>query len=229
MKAAQFSAAFVLHCRPFLENKVIVELLCERFGRVRAIMRVSGKQAGKQRALLQPFTPLLVQLQGEGELQQLRSIEPQANAISLASHFLYSGLYLNELLCLLLPADGSAERLFPVYQQALQGLATQVQLQPLLRQFELLLLAEMGQQVELSVASDGPVLAEHYYRWHPEHGLTPSMASSGSYLGQDLLDLAAERYELASVLHCAKRLLRQIIEFHLQWRPLTSRQFFTQF
>ncbi|MBT5630065.1 MAG: DNA repair protein RecO, partial [Oceanospirillaceae bacterium] len=64
--------AYVLHSRPWRESSVIADLFTLKQGRVSVMIKGAQKNQGKQpakRALVQPFTPLMVSFTGRGELR----------------------------------------------------------------------------------------------------------------------------------------------------------------
>ncbi|HSB96610.1 MAG TPA: recombination protein O N-terminal domain-containing protein, partial [Spongiibacteraceae bacterium] len=67
--------AYVLHTRDFRDSSLLIELFTPEQGRVAAVARgvkAARRGSGMQRALLQPFQPLWIAVQGRGELKNLR-------------------------------------------------------------------------------------------------------------------------------------------------------------
>src|SRR5579871_1599800 len=90
--------AFVLHARAYRETSLLLECLTRDFGRIGVVARGVRSQRGRlQRSQLEPFQPLLMDLQFRGEMASLRGAEPAGPAPRLVGDAGLSGLYLNEL------------------------------------------------------------------------------------------------------------------------------------
>ena len=131
--------AFVLHSRPYKESSALVDLFTPQ-GRLRAVMRAARGKAG---SLIRPFVSLEVELRGKSELKTVARLE-SGPAHWLDGQALFSGMYLNELLIRLLPAEDAHPALFEHYVATLPALAEHRPLEPLLRAFEWRLLDELG-------------------------------------------------------------------------------------
>ena len=117
--------AYVLHSRPERETIVIGDLFTLNQGRVSVIVHGARKAQGKQpakRALVQPFTPLMVSFTGRGELRTSVQFEGAGAPLAIVGNSLYSGLYVNELLLNLLASDDPHPNLFASYQALLNEL-----------------------------------------------------------------------------------------------------------
>jgi DNA repair protein RecO (recombination protein O) len=213
-------SAFVLHSRPYKETSALVDLFTPE-GRLRAVLRGARGKSGSQ---ARPFLPLEVELRGKGELKTVARLEPNGIPNLLHGDVLFSGLYLNELLIRLLPAQDPHPVLFEHYAALNAGRP----LQPLLRTFEWRLLDELGYGFALEQDVRGqPLVAETFYRLLPEAGLEAvDHLQPGLFLGRDLLALADADWEQPTTLATAKRLMRQALAPHLGGRPLVSRELF---
>lgn len=226
MTSSGFVSAYLLHSRPYQDEKLLLDLLVHQLGRVRAIARrPSKKQQGASQWPL--FCPLNLLLVGQHELKTVRQLEQSQLALPLQGHYLFSGLYLNELICRLFQADTPAEPLFEHYQQALQQLGyaqlhqqSLAELEPILRCFELQVLTELGQPVIWCDRQGERLAADGYY--HYRAGF--ERASKG-WLGADLLAIAANDWH-AGARRAAKLLCRQLLAPRLGSQPLQSRQLF---
>lgn len=216
--------AFVLHGRPYKETSALVDLFTPQ-GRLRAVLRGAR---GKSGSLARPFLPLEIELRGKGELKNLARLEPNGIPNLLHGEVLFSGLYLNELLIRLLPAQDPHPALFEHYAATLQALATGHPLQPLLRTFEWRLLDELGYGFALAQDIHGqPLAPDIHYRLLPDAGLEAvDHLQPGLFLGRDLLALAEADWQQPASLGTAKRLMRQALAPHLGGRPLVSRELF---
>ncbi|MFZ5654997.1 MAG: DNA repair protein RecO [Pseudomonadota bacterium] len=219
-------AAYVLHRRPYRETSLLVDLFARGAGRIRAVAR-GGRRTP---AAGQPFVQLAVAWSGRSSLKTLTRAEPMVPLAPLpAGRELYLGLYLNELLLRLLPEADPHPRLYEHYRAVLAALPGGVHPEPLLRRFELALLAELGYGFELECTAGGqPLAGEGCYRFVPGVGLVAAAAGSGGDLlqGRHLLAMAAEDYRDPEVCRCAKRLTRTALAEHLGPRPLRSRELF---
>jgi DNA repair protein RecO (recombination protein O) len=223
--------AFVLHARDFRDTSLLVELFTPEAGRIGLVARGvrSQRRGASRRALLQPLVPLWVDWGGRGELKNLQQIEPRAAMVALQGPALFSVLYLNELLCRLLPRDDPHPELFTDYEAALAALASAVPVELPLRRFELRLLESLGYGVSLQVDADGNALAaDGWYRFDAGAGLRRlPAAAEGALAGRDLLAFDADPGQCdAAARRTLKRLCRQALQPHLGDRPLKSRQLF---
>lgn len=222
---AELWPAFILHSRPLGEDKLILQLLLPEQGRVSAVVR---KRQGKQRLALQPFQPFMLQLSGRTELKTVKSIDEAAAAFLFSGKVLYSGIYLNELICRLWPDNLAAEQLFNLYQHSLQQLMLVQQgsgeLEPCLREFEFALLTELGQPIDWQQDADGnPLNTAWCYQWQHEQGF---VAAANGFAGIHLLNIGNSQWQSADTRRCAKQLSRQILAPLLGSKPLASRALF---
>lgn len=220
-------SAFLLHSRPYRENQLIVELLTEHSGKVSAISYVGKTLKSNKKGLLQPFLPLKVLLKGRANLKNLSRVESSRKSYPLSGNFLYSGFYLNELLVRLLGEHISCDVLFHQYQRSIDELAQQQPIEPVLRQFEMVLLEELGQCFDYSPVFEQNV-ANFYYL--PEQGFIPVLEALRQpiYSKQHIQAIAQNDFSSAETLHSYKILMRQVINQLLGGQPLNSRKLFGQ-
>lgn len=216
--------AFVLHSRPYKETSALVDFLTPE-GRLRAVLRGARGKAG---SLARPFLALELELRGHGELKTVARLETAGIPHLLGGDALFSGLYLNELLVRLLPAEDPHPQLFVHYAATLAALAAGRPLEPLLRAFEWRLLDDLGYGFALDRDCQGqPVDPGALYQWLPEIGFQSiAQLQPGLFHGRELLALAAAAWEEPGALAAAKRLMRQALAPHLGGRPLASRELF---
>ncbi len=231
---AGFEPAYLLHSIAFRDDKLLLDLLLPEQGRLRAVARRPGKKQGG-RSHWPQFALLAVQLSGRGELKTVRALEEQQPALQFHGDFLFSAMYLNELLCRIWPQDVGSEHLFTLYQHSIQALeAAQPHpglLQPVLRNFELALLTELGVPVDLAFdTQQQPLDAEAWYCWQPEAGLlriATSVAGAQSWRGASLLAIAGQQWH-DDALRVAKQLSRTLLSPLLGNKPLASRALFNR-
>jgi DNA repair protein RecO (recombination protein O) len=234
------SAAYCLHLRPYRETSAIVQLFTRESGKISAVakgIKSSVRQRKHSQAILQPFTPLQVAWTGKGELKTLSSIEPEGAALFLEGKLLFAGLYLNELLNVLLLEYQEHTELYQAYATALRSLSESNDLERVLRRFERFLLEQLGygiafEAVDEQGAHGGALITSRTYRYAPESGFieTSSLNSSHQYpifLGEHLCKIAADELDSPEVLRAAKSLMRQTLSAMLGDKVLNSRQLFT--
>ncbi len=216
--------AYVLHSRAYRESSALVDLLTPQ-GRLRAVLRGARGKAG---TLARPFVPLEVELRGRGELKNVGRLEAAGSANLLGGAALFSGLYLNELLIRLLPAEDPHPIVFEHYAMTLLALAEGRTLEPLLRAFEWRLLGELGYGFALDRDLHGlPVAPTGLYRLRADAGMEPvGQLQPGVFQGAELLAMAEADWTAPGALAAAKRLMRQALAPHLGGRPLVSRELF---
>ena len=148
---------------------------------------------------------------------------------------MFSGLYLNEILCRLLHNHEEHKELYKNYQDTLVALQGNTKMELVLRKFELNLLAELGYAINLEedCQSHQPIDAYCYYRFTPDVGfeLTEKIEDGGEnprvFRGIDLISLRNLEWDEKSSEKAAKRLLRLALATHLGEKPLNSRSLFT--
>jgi len=216
--------AYVLHSRAYKETSALVDFLTPQ-GRMRAVLR---RARGKGGSLVRPFVELEVELRGRGELKNVGRLDSVGIGGWLHGDALFSGLYLNELLMRLLPAEAPHPALFEHYALTLQALAAGRALEPLLRAFEWRLLDELGYAFALAHdINDDPIEAEGLYRLRVDAGLERVyLAQPGLFQGSELQALAEADWNAPGALLAAKRLMRQALAVHLGPKPLVSRELF---
>jgi DNA repair protein RecO (recombination protein O) len=164
--------AFVLHTYPYRETSIIVEALTATRGRVALVARGARRPRSDLRGVLQSFQPLTLSWTGAGELKTLARAEWRGGLPLLTGSALLCGFYLNELLLKLVPREDAHPRLFDDYEAALRDLASGAEQAPVLRCFELRLLAELGYAMPLTheVDTGRPIDPDARYYYAFERG-----------------------------------------------------------
>lgn len=216
--------AYVLHSRAYRETSALVDFLTPQ-GRLRAVLRRARGKAGSQ---ARPFVPLEVEFRGRGELKTVGRLDSVGVAAWLSGDALFSGLYLNELLIRLLPAEDPHPALFEHYAATLPALAAGRPLEPLLRAFEWRLLDELGYAFALDQDVNGePLVIDGLYRLQVDAGLERVyLLQPGLFRGEELIAMAEAAWYVPGALSAAKRLMRQALAVHLGAKPLVSRELF---
>ena len=229
----QLQPAYVIHTRPFQNSSLLVDFYCLDYGRLRAIARGARRQKSRYRSLLQLFHPLLISLAGKGEVKTLTGLESSHSAIELQGRSLFSGLYLNELLTHLLHLHVEHHQLYRAYQEALLNLASNQPIEPILRNFEMDMLVELGYGIDFSRewGSEQPLNPGTLYQFNPGAGFEAVRegASASGYRvfsGDVLLSINNRQFSDPRVLKSAKHLLRSAIAAQLGGKELMSRNLF---
>lgn len=235
--------AWLLHRRPYGDNGFILDFLTFSTGRVGVVVRGARRKqrGGSLAGLLQPFSPLLVEVSGRGELKTLRKVEAAGARIPLTGKRVFSGLYLNELLSKCLPRYEPLPELFSAYGDLLSRLEQSDDIDAL-RRFEFLLLETMGYGISFAADAFGEhILASEYYRFDPDQGFLRRHFKQGdenkkrashAFKGASLLSL--QRWlEGGNVDAEEFRLLREVsrlaFSHQLSGRSLQSRELLRQF
>ncbi len=224
--------AYVLHTRPYRDTSMLVDFITPGCGRVTAVARGVRSRKTPRRNLLNPFTRLLISFQGKTDLKLLTHFEAEGAHFSLVAKYLFSGFYLNELLVRLLPELDSHPDTYSLYEKSLQALTAQQDLEPVLRHFELQLLADLGYEIDFfSDAQSGQSIeAGLNYCLDPQSGFylaqneTPHNAQ---FPGQHICAIAQRELFEAEVKQTAKRITRALLKPLLGNKPLTSRELFS--
>lgn len=209
---------------------MLVECLTRDHGRVGIVARgVRNERARLQRAQLEPFQRLELDLLMKGELATLRTAEPSGTVMRLTGDAGLAGLYLNELVVRLSGRQDPNPELFGFYERTLLRMAAGEPLAWTLRRFERDMLDSLGYGLQLDVdAIDGyPLDPGATYFYDPESGVMPGRAGDARAIrGADLMALAADHPPDAAGLASLRRMMRQVIAFHLgggelrAWRVL---------
>ncbi len=229
--SAELQPAFVLHTRAYRDTSLLVDLWTRDAGRIGAVARGVRQRKGGLRPLLNPFVPLLASWRGRTSLKTLTGAEANGRALRLQGQRLYSGLYVNELLVRLLPEGDPHPALYQRYLHSLEQLQSEeALLEPLLRRFELCLLAELGYAPDLHRDVTGePLQAGRLYRLEPHEGFVPvtvQRQAQNVFAGAQLLAVATGDFAASDAAASAKRLTRILLAPLLGSRPLKSRELF---
>jgi len=220
--------AFVLHSYAWRETSLIVEMLSRDFGRMPMVARGAKRPTSQFRGILMPFSPLAVSWSGRSELKTLVRAEWQGGLAPLRGEGLLAAFYMNELLVRLLPRADAHPALFASYVQSLAALARQDSgRDPVLRCFELDLLRDLGVAPSFQCCADGePIDPRHWYQVDAQRGLQRSVDSSDPDRLRGLVVMALAKRDLSdpSVLAAVQPLLRRLIGYHLEGRPLNARR-----
>ena len=212
---------------------MLLECLTREHGRLGVVargVRSSSTRSARsqlQRAQLEPFQPLLLNLQLRGELAALRGVETTGIPLRLLGDAGLAGLYLNELVVRLTGRQDPHPVLFDAYARTLPRLASGDSLAWQLRRFERDLLEAIGYalQLEFDAEHGEPLDPRAHYRYQAEQGARLCAAGEADAIcGADLLALAGDRLPDAHGLRALRRMMRKVIRFHLGGAELRAWQ-----
>ena len=211
--------AYVLHSRPYRETSLLLECLTRDHGRLGVVARgVRRERARVQRAQLEPFQSLSLDLLLRGELATLQTAEHTSPPLRLLGDAGLAGLYLNELCVRLTGRQDPMPDLFDAYARTLPRLAGGEPLAWSLRRFERDLLEAVGYglQLEFEAESGEPLEPAQCYRYVVEQGPSPCRPGTPHALrGADLQALASDDMPDAAGLSALRSMMREVIRFHL--------------
>ena len=221
--------AFVLHRRDYGNSSLLLEIFSRPHGRFPVIAKGAKRPRNAGAALLQPFSPLLMNIVGRGEVKNLKQVEAADRPIPITGAGLYCGFYLNELIVRLLGRNDAHEELYDHYAAALVSLSGDADQAAALRRFELQLLEETGYAMVLDRDAERgePLKPDARYDYDPERGPVECLSGSGvAVSGATLLALGAGAALDAQQTREAKELMRRVLARYLGDKPLKSREMF---
>ncbi|MBR7887374.1 DNA repair protein RecO C-terminal domain-containing protein [Marinomonas sp. A79] len=221
-------SAYVIHTRPFQDNKILLDLLTPEQGLMRGVWRLPKKEA---RVIPGPFLCYEVECAGRGELKTVTSLESVTSAKSLEGLPLYAALYVHELLEKLLPANLPLPDMFTLYEWLIQSLYMGAPIAPLLRRFEVGLFSELGVSINMVSTGRGEELEpRQLYQFHYKFGLRPYYGDIPKQLpmlfveGQVAMKYHTGHWTDKQVLSLAKELHRHWLDSLLNGKPIASRR-----
>ena len=226
--------AFVLHTRPWSETSLLVDVFTRDYGRFRVLAKGARRQKRGQRALLQPFQPLIISWTARRSLGTLTSVEMSSHTPRLCSQYLASAYYMSELLFKFLHADDAHESLFEAYGAAVGQLANSEAPESVLRGFECSLLSEVGYGLQLQhdAGSLQPVNADARYYYYPEKGPIEVRENDSleglTVSGRTLQALSNKVFDDRQVQKESKQLLRMLLTRQIKGRVFNTRTVYAQ-
>ena len=223
--------AYILHTRPYKNTSLLVEAFCQHSGRQSFVVKGAKRHNSPMQGLIEPFNSLFLVWGGRGELKNLYKAEPVSPILNLKGEFLYAGFYVNELIMYLLHKDEAYSDLFLSYQKCLSALSAAEDASVVLRYFELELLTELGYGINLKhdARTDEDIDVNRAYQYDFDLGVSeyrgddPSVLqiSGATLVALEKRDLSNEQQKIE-----AKKLLRRILEYYLEGKPIKTREFF---
>ncbi|MGX2950065.1 DNA repair protein RecO [Ursidibacter sp. B-7004-1] len=225
-----FERGFVLHRREYSETSLLVDFFTENHGRITLLAKGARRSRSPLKAVLQPFTPLLLSWSGKGDLKTLTKAEPASLTLPMNTYSLYSGFYVNEILVRILENHTAYPELFQSYLQCITQLASRPDsLEAILRTFEFRMLQAVGYGVNFThcAATGEPVDPKMTYQFYQNEGFIASLLqNNNTFLGADLLAFDRLDFGEKSTQQAAKRFTRIALKPYLGSAPLKSRELF---
>lgn len=224
--------AQVMHRRAYRETSYIVDFFTRELGKVSVVCKGVRGSKNDKKSLLQPFQSLVINLYGRHELKNLSSVESVGAMHRHSGNRLFSALYINELLNRTLLPEVQYSDLYDLYLASLVRLSSDESIEPILREFELHLLRELGYTVDLrNDWQTGQALeAQAYYTFVSQHGLQRLIGrdqTQNCFSTEELNKIASCQWDKQS-LRCAKIICRMALHPLLGEKPLKSRELFQQ-
>jgi DNA repair protein RecO (recombination protein O) len=226
--------AYVLHARPWSETSLLVDVFTREHGRFRLLAKGARRQKTGQRAVLQPFQPILISWSARRSLGTLTGVEMCAHHPRLCAEHLASAYYMSELLFKFLHAHDAHESLFEAYDQAIGRLCEKQDVEPVLRCFECSLLSEVGYglQLEHDAGNLSPVHANARYYYYPEKGPIEVRENDNqaglTISGRTLQALSSKVFDNPQVQKESKQLLRMLLTRQVKGRVFNTRVVYAQ-
>ena len=222
---------YLIHHRKYREKSHIVHLFTQEYGRVDGILRQTPPPQ---------YQTIRLQATGKSELKNFTKLEILNQPVFFHGDAFFAGFYLNEIVLRLCPLEEAMPQTFEQYQLTLlqlQQLASHKQaslfLRQILRQFEHVLLQELGYAIDFSVdANQQEISPFQQYQFQLNDGFLPVSRASRSTL-EGALITSMQSYEDGQdfsheQLQLLGKLYRQMISSLLGDRPLKSRQLWIQ-
>ncbi|OOZ37378.1 DNA repair protein RecO [Solemya velesiana gill symbiont] len=222
--------AFILHRSPYSNSSLLLECLTSSQGRFPLIAKGANSDKERKRGgSLHPFTPLLINWSGRGEVKNLCNHDVSDRPIPLTGNALYCGFYVNELIMRLVHRNDPNGELFTLYKDTIYALSQSPMLDSVLRAFELNLLALLGYglNLEYDAVTGEPIDPNGFYLFETETGpIRTGEHAQQAISGSTLLGITSGEELDKQGRGEAKALLRQVISYYIGDKPLKSRELF---
>ncbi|CAG69341.1 MULTISPECIES: DNA repair protein RecO [Acinetobacter] len=222
---------YLIHHRRYREKSHIVHLFTEEYGRIDGILRQIPPPQ---------YQPITLQATGKGELKNFTKLEIMNYPVFFHGDAFFAGFYLNEVLLRLCPLEEAMPQTFQQYQIILQQLQLLNQhqqpaifLKQILRQFEHVLLQELGYAIDFEIdCNQNQINPLASYQFQPTEGFLPVSQQSHLTVSGQLI-CCMQNYQAGQEfsteqLQLLGKLYRQMITSLLGDRPLKSRQLWIQ-
>ncbi len=219
-------AAVILRRREWRNTSLILDVFTRDQGCLGLVAR--GARKSRARADYEPFLLLSLGYSGDGDLKTLTTIEGRPLGVAAGNFPLL--LYVNELILNLLPRQEPAPEIFDAYLVLLEQAREPLD-EAALRDFEVLLMRELGYLPDLTIDADSgmPIVAGHNYRYELDKGfVTAAAGEADSVAGELLLAWQQRDYRDDRVRRLARSIMRATIDFNLHGKTLKSRDVYAR-
>jgi DNA repair protein RecO (recombination protein O) len=218
-------AAVVLHVRPYRETSLLIDLMSHRHGRIAAVAR--GARRARRGHELRPFCGIEASWVASGGLATLTGHEGR-HGRWFTGNALACAYYVAELVMRLTREREPHQRLFESVEWVLEYLGEGHALDLGLREFERVLLEELGYGLDLLHEAGGAPIEQHARYWFEEgRGLVRQEACADGELpgveGATLIAIANRDWQFAGAASAARRLFASCLAPLLGPKPLMSR------
>ncbi|KTD72923.1 DNA repair protein RecO [Legionella tucsonensis] len=215
--------AWVLHKKWSGDTSARVSFFTRELGVIQCLSK--GGRTPKKQALLQPFTPLWVNLTERHERYYAQSMESIVPTLQLTGASLFAGLYINEILYYALSPNYPDAILFDAYLFTLNNLTSakkRLVIEASLRRFEWTLLHACGYSFSLTheARTANLIVADSCYQFVAGEGF---ILNSRGIPGAHILALAQDNLNEAPYLKSAKIIMRQAVDHLLGGREIKTR------
>ena len=224
---------YVLHKRAYRESSSLLEVFTQNYGRVGLVHR-GGRRMGTQGNDIQTFCELGLSWSGRGELYTLTKYDVISGRGIDTNSRVICGLYLNELTLNMIPRMLPCTGLYHSYANTMSMMNNAQDVELLLRRFEMRLLdsAGYGLQLEHDAELNQAIDPDSWYLYDYTRGPLKHVFSPHSrnvISGKTLIWLRSMKNADKNAMREAKRLLRAIIDYQLEYRPIQSRNIMRYF
>ena len=215
--------AFILKHRKYRETSLIVDVLTRDFGIVSILAKGVRKKKSRTAGLLLVFSALKLSYTGKNELKILTYVEMDYSISKLSGLSLYCGFYVNEIIACFLHKHDPHPEVFIEYQQCLTLLADSINVEQVLRFFELNVMEHIGYGIQLATDANTDIVVQSSIKYCFSSELGMIENPNGYICGKTLLAMEKRISLDKQELYEAKQLMRRIIDFHVQGKELKSR------
>lgn len=222
--------AYIVHRRPYRETSLLLDVFSSEYGKISLIAKGIRKQKSWMVGILQPFKLLRLSWIGRSDLHLLTGAELVLPDINLQGKPLFCGFYVNELVNLFLHRHDPHPELFAFYSATLLTLAESNDVEKALRYFELTLMDQVGYglQLDYEVRTGAEINAKDQYRYAIGQGPILACSDIDTIHGATLIEMRQRKLQNQTALIESKRLMRKVIDFHLDGKVLKSRSLFSR-
>ena len=165
-------------------------------------------------------------------MKTLRQAEIHGQYLArIQGKYLFSAYYLNELILSFLRMEDPYPNLFALYTSTLHDFSESKPIEPSLRQFEILMLSEIGYAINFTTEahSQNPIETDVDYVFVVEKGFVSKQnknLDSFGIKGHVIKAINEGNFSDQETLIVAKKILRLSIQYHLDGKELKSKKVF---